>query len=310
MALKMKAKETLEGVYEKLSKIQTAMGEHEKALESYKIARQYADSLKNTKVERETTQKIAKYEYEKKEALLKQSQAEERLTYLHREAELKAQQIEERLENDKQQALLQAEHEKKEGVLKAQQAQQKAEFAHKEEIAKADELKRVTAYEQAALRQKWIIILILSISFFITALTVIVLRNRNQIKKAYHELTYAHGEIKHQQEEILSQAEELKTINQQLVELDKFKQNLTGMIAHDLKNPVNALLNLSFERNPDYPQQIKSYAQQMQMLILNMLDVQKFEEARMVLDKNIVSLNEIVAEAHKQVEYLAKQKIL
>lgn len=308
IALKMKAKDALQGCYEDLSKIQTAMGAHEKALESYKIARKYTDSLKNIKVERETTQKIAKYEYEKKEAKLRQLQTEERLAYLHREAELKAQQIEQRLENDKQQALLQAEHEKKEGILKAEQAQQKAEFAHKESIAKAEELKRTASYEQTALRQRWIIILILAISFFITALTVVVLRNRNQIKKAYTELTSAHGEIKQQQEEILSQAEELKTLNQQLIDLDKFKQNLTGMIVHDLKNPVNALLNLSFERNPDYPQQIKSYAQQMQILILNMLDVQKFEEARMVLDKNRISLNEVAAEAHRQVDYLAKQK--
>ena len=47
-----------------------------------------------------------------------------------------------------------------------------------------------------------------------------------------------------QKEEIQSQAEELQNSNDKLVELDQFKEGMTDMIVHDLKNPLNGIINI------------------------------------------------------------------
>jgi signal transduction histidine kinase len=46
----------------------------------------------------------------------------------------------------------------------------------------------------------------------------------------------------------------------------------------------------------------------MLQLVLNILDVQKFEEAKMVLDKHEANLANVLGEACRQVEFMAVQK--
>lgn len=115
-------------------------------------------------------------------------------------------------------------------------------------------------------------------------------------------------EITTQAEELNTQAEELKSLNEQLVELDQFKQNLTGMIVHDLKNPLNALLNLPEKPTPNQTQLVRNYSQQMLNMVMNMLDVQRFEEAKMYLDKQEMNIDFLVGEACRQVEFMLVQK--
>ncbi len=39
--------------------------------------------------------------------------------------------------------------------------------------------------------------------------------------------------------------EELKTTYEKLKKLDEFKEDVTGMIVHDLKNPLNSIITIS-----------------------------------------------------------------
>ncbi|TAE06073.1 MAG: hypothetical protein EAZ95_19395, partial [Bacteroidetes bacterium] len=114
--------------------------------------------------------------------------------------------------------------------------------------------------------------------------------------------------LSEQKAEITTQAEELLAMNEQLVDLDQFKQNLTSMIVHDLKNPLNALLNLSEIPSLEQNKLVKGYSTQMLQLVLNILDVQKFEEAKMVLDRHEANLANVLGEACRQVEFMAVQK--
>lgn len=66
--------------------------------------------------------------------------------------------------------------------------------------------------------------------------------------KANFILKEKNQEIQNQNEEITVQAEELSVAYTKLKELDEFKQGLTNMIVHDLKNPLNIILNLSEEQ--------------------------------------------------------------
>lgn len=90
----------------------------------------------------------------------------------------------------------------------------------------------------------------------------------------------------------------LKTKNKELSELGLFKQNLTHMIAHDMKNPLNAIIGLSQgEGTAKNMQTINQSGQQMLNMIINMLDVQKFQEAKMTLNQDTYNFRDIFYEA-------------
>jgi len=110
----------------------------------------------------------------------------------------------------------------------------------------------------------------------------------------------------------IDNANAYKTVNAQkekLQELDNFKEAMTGMIVHDLKNPLNAIIGLS-SMNPEdeMMQMVNSAGNQMLNLVLNILDVQKFENTNVKLNLNEASLYELADEANRQVSLLIKQK--
>jgi len=112
----------------------------------------------------------------------------------------------------------------------------------------------------------------------------------------------------------IDNANAYKTVNSQkekLLELDKFKEGMTGMIVHDLKNPLNAILGISSL----YPEEdmwliVNSAGSQMLNLVLNILDVQKFENTEVKLNLTEGTVFSLASEACKQVALLIKQKNL
>jgi len=113
--------------------------------------------------------------------------------------------------------------------------------------------------------------------------------------------------LEQQKEEIFTQTEELITVNNKLVELDKFKEMMTGMVIHDLKNPLSSIIGLS---NQSYSErnmlQIKHSGKQMLNLVMNILDVQKFETTQVKLSCENTPFTEIInksiAEISPQIE--------
>ncbi len=117
------------------------------------------------------------------------------------------------------------------------------------------------------------------------------------------------NEIATQKEEIENQAEELRTTNEKLVELDQFKQGLTSMIVHDLKNPLNGILNISKSYSPENQvRQIKQIGHQMLNMVLNILDVNKYQDSQMALNKVALSIYKIAQHAINSMQFLAEQK--
>ncbi|MCU0436979.1 MAG: tetratricopeptide repeat-containing sensor histidine kinase [Raineya sp.] len=195
--------------------------------------------------------------------------------------------------------LLEKFHHLKDSLELAEENQRAVEVQNQIEIEKHIEKEQSQALENEQ-KNKLIIsfIIILILSFFLIYFLWKSNKLRNQNNK----------KLASQKEEISAQAEELRAINHKLVELDEFKQNMTSMIIHDLKNPLNALLNISPQKMVNYTEQIRSYAQQMQRLVLNILDIQKFEEAQISLDKRTVPIINIIENALNQVHFLISQK--
>ena len=119
------------------------------------------------------------------------------------------------------------------------------------------------------------------------------------------------AEVVAQKEEIEAKAGELKMANERLVELGAFKEGLTGMIVHDLKNPLNAILSgLGAPESPARGGAMRSAARQMRNLVSDILDVQRFDEASMPVELQPVRLREIAAGAIEQVSFLARGRRL
>ncbi len=103
---------------------------------------------------------------------------------------------------------------------------------------------------------------------------------------------------------IAQRTHELQEQTENLKRLDIFKQNMVSMIVHDLKNPLNLILNKT-----DNPEIISS-SRQMTILVENMLDVNRFEEDKLRLNIEFISLNRIINEAYLKVKYLIELKTI
>ncbi|MCE7993063.1 MAG: HAMP domain-containing histidine kinase [Roseivirga sp.] len=108
---------------------------------------------------------------------------------------------------------------------------------------------------------------------------------------------------------ITSQKEILAENNQQLKQLGEFKENLTHMIVHDMKNPLNAVIGLS--QGEASQQKLSTIAQsghQMLNMVSNMLDVQKFKETQVTLNTEAHLFNNLFKEASIHLELLMHAK--
>ncbi|OJJ21655.1 hypothetical protein BKI52_14195 [marine bacterium AO1-C] len=101
----------------------------------------------------------------------------------------------------------------------------------------------------------------------------------------------------------------LTLTNDQLLSLDNFKQQMMGMIVHDLKNPLNSIIGLSEKQDdPHFFNAINHSGKRMQTLIMNILDVQKLEESTLPLRKNNTSLNDLLQDAVQQSQFITQEK--
>jgi signal transduction histidine kinase len=101
-------------------------------------------------------------------------------------------------------------------------------------------------------------------------------------------------------------------------EKNKEKNELLGLTAHDLKNPINSISmlskvlrdteKLSNEEIKEYSGDIASTAERMLSLIKELLDFNAIEEGRIKIKPELLELNEILAEVAGFYKNLAERK--
>lgn len=117
------------------------------------------------------------------------------------------------------------------------------------------------------------------------------------------------AEVVKQKGEIEEQANELLEKNEKLLELGEFKENMTSMIVHDLKNPLNSILNVSASVSPiEQNKMMRNSGQMMLNMVLNILDVNKYENSQMALSLGSRNVYALASSAIAQVEFLAERK--
>ncbi|MEI6061926.1 MAG: HAMP domain-containing sensor histidine kinase, partial [Bacteroidota bacterium] len=113
-------------------------------------------------------------------------------------------------------------------------------------------------------------------------------------------------------EEINRQANDLEIQNQKLQKLSDFKETITGMVIHDLKNPLNTMINLDhIEKNPEKMRAvIEKNGRTMLHMVMNVLDVYKYENTELKIREENLNIEKIVKEASNDVRLLAEEKKL
>lgn len=100
-------------------------------------------------------------------------------------------------------------------------------------------------------------------------------------------------------------------------ETERLKDDLTSMVVHDLKNPVNGivmLVQLALRKSAALPEahvghlkQIERTCAEMMRLIQNLLEIAKIEEGKMPVESGVVSVHELIAEVHREYGPVAAQ---
>ena len=109
-------------------------------------------------------------------------------------------------------------------------------------------------------------------------------------------------------EAIASQSQDLQLANDELNELNKFKESMTGMIVHDLKNPLNVILGLSGDGAYPNMKEINASGRSMHRIVSNILDIQRLEAVAFKLNRERISLRTTLDKAIEEVNYLLLSK--
>ena len=107
-----------------------------------------------------------------------------------------------------------------------------------------------------------------------------------------------------QKEELVAQSEIILEQYDRLKKMDHFKESLTHALVHDLKNPLSQIM--AFVGNPE----VIHPARKMLRLIMNMLDVEKYENTEFSLHKEVHSLYNILSEVRTGQEISMREKNL
>ncbi len=166
-------------------------------------------------------------------------------------------------------------------------------------------LKQEALSKELSIKIKNIVIITVSLlAILALILFFIILINRKK-------LSLRNAEILNQKEEIEMQSEELKNSLEQITELSDFKDEITQMLVHDLKNPLNVLLNIPESISLQEKEEIrKSSEYQIFNLVMNILDVKKYEEAELITYPKKISISKICKKIISLQNYTIKQKII
>jgi signal transduction histidine kinase len=149
----------------------------------------------------------------------------------------------------------------------------------------------------------------LSISVASTGIALCISLYMGILKKAFQKNRYALKKITNQKELIKRKASELESANHHLKELQQQQNDLINMIIHDMKNPLNVILNYSRKKITESKRnQIFEGGRQLLVLVENILDVHRMEHTRPEMKFRTESVHGLINSSLKQVELLLIQK--
>lgn len=156
--------------------------------------------------------------------------------------------------------------------------------------------------EERAARQRARFVSLLFIVILLLVLTGVIWKAYLDKKKTSRKLADQNAEIERQRDAI-------EDAYRRLQELNDFKEGIRSMIVHDLKTPLNAVLNPPSLYNERMKLDLAQRAgKQMLNLVMNFLDVQKFEENKLPIEDQPCNLVALAREAVNETSFLGQSR--
>ncbi|OYT15766.1 MAG: hypothetical protein B7C24_11365 [Bacteroidetes bacterium 4572_77] len=149
------------------------------------------------------------------------------------------------------------------------------------------------------------------ISMLLIAFAIYFYYSGKRRKKANHLLKTQNQQIGEQKLELERSATQIQKAFKELQELDEFKQTFTSMLVHDLKNPLNILVNIEEFENESESERlelVKYSSHNMLNLVMNMLDINRAESEEIHLDLSETTVIELLHQAITITNYLSRNK--
>lgn len=265
---------------------------------SYEVAQREKSERENELLKRD--RRIREMELERRATMLRQQDQD--IELLNRNKRISELQIERQDATLRAQGLEAAEQENRISLLNKDR-----ELLERDRALKESELER-----QAWLRNFFIISSVLLIA------VVLLLANRYRLKKRSAEILEEKNlALEQANEEIRRHETQLERQNEELEKLNNEKSDLFGIVSHDLRNPIGGIRMLAESiaeegRSAEYRQRkavmVYETADDLLELVKNLLDLNRLESGRKMLDSEPVLLPPILARVVEDYERWAKKK--
>ncbi len=170
-----------------------------------------------------------------------------------------------------------------------------------------DQEKKDLLYTAELKRERLLKQVYIGVSFIVLLIAFVYYQQYARKKKSARLFEEKTNLIMLQNQKITKSAQQLTEAHNELKDLSHFKEGLTHMIAHDMKNSLNVILGLSdSEKNNKKMNLISQSGRMLHNLVLNMLQAQKFEEVGIELNLEPCRISEVLEEAQKQVQLFLK----
>ena len=113
-------------------------------------------------------------------------------------------------------------------------------------------------------------------------------------------------ELQRRNQEIIARDEELRRMNETNTDLSAFKNLMTTLMVHDLRNLLNMLINAEIRLDPVHRlSEMRNAGKRMRNVVDNMVGILGFESGSLVLNTRTVSCHEMVMNAFRCVRMQA-----
>ncbi len=145
----------------------------------------------------------------------------------------------------------------------------------------------------------WLTAILLGAAVLIIAFGLLATYRQRQ---ANAELKEKNRLISEQQDEIHEHVDKLKT-------LLSFKEKMTNMIIHDLKTPLNGIMNSIYIDDIEIKNEIIRYStSEMMNLVQNLLDFYKSNETEMKIRRKPILFNRAVEDERRNIQFILEEK--
>ncbi len=169
-----------------------------------------------------------------------------------------------------------------------------------------DRLETENTNLKTLIRQNNILIIVVVLLFIFIIGYIIaqirLVRANHKLKEKNKEILEQKEEIEKQKDHITQKTMDLLVLNKELKENNELREGLTGMVVHDLKNPISNIIGMS--ESPE----ITFFAQSMLTMVENILDIQKYKGMIMPVHKETFFLRALVKKAIVQINLFAQRK--